>query len=58
MLGADGEYLTDHLKSKLILTLLLENCEKVVAKHFIEKPILFNLVNLSTMFCPILWLLI
>ena len=36
------------------LTVVLENCEKSVVKHSIEKPILLNFVKFSTIFCS--WL--
>ena len=33
----------------------VKNRQKSTMKHSIEKPILLNFVNLSTIFCPRLW---
>ena len=35
-----------------ILTIVLGNRRKSAVKHSIEKPIVFNFVNLSTFLCP------
>ena len=35
-------------------TAVLQNCKKSAVTHPIEKPILLNLLNLSTIFCPML----
>ena len=36
---------------KQILTVVLNNYEKSAIKHSIEKPMLLNFVDLSTIFC-------
>ena len=51
MLGFDGEYPAVHPKAKF-WSFLLKNCTKLAVKHSIEKPILFNFVNLPPSFCP------
>ena len=51
MLGIDGKYPAGLIK-KQIITVLLEHCEIWPAKHFIEKAILLNYVNLSTISYP------
>ena len=51
MLGIDGKYPAGLIK-KQIITVLLEHCEIWPAKHFIEKAILLNCVNLSTISYP------
>ena len=38
-------------RKRSIVTVAPEDCEKVAAKHFIEKSILLNFVNLSKTFC-------
>ena len=35
---------------KQVLPVVLQNCEKPAVKYFIEKPMLLNFVNLSTIF--------
>ena len=54
MLGIDSEYLAGYQRDKFWQP-LLENCEKLPVIHSIEKPILLNLINLSTIFCPRLY---
>ena len=51
MFGTDGKVLNWSLK-KQILTVVLQNCKKSAVKHSINKPIFFNFVDLSTIFCP------
>ena len=51
MLGIDGKYPAGLIK-KQIITVLLEHCEIWPAKHFIEKAILLNYVNLPTISYP------
>ena len=47
-LGFDGEY----PDKRQISIFIQENCEKSAVRHSIEKPILLNFVNLSTIPCP------
>ena len=54
MLGFDGEYPAVHPKAKF-WRFSVKNCKKSAVKHSIEKPILFNFVNLSPTFCPRLY---
>ena len=54
MLGFDGEYPAGHPKAKF-WHFLVNSCKKSAVKHTIEKPILLNYVNLSTIFCPRLY---
>ena len=49
MLGFDGTYSAGHPKAKFRLFSLIAKVSAV--KHFIEKPILLNFVNLSTALC-------
>ena len=51
MLGMDGTVLS-HPPKKQILTVALQNLKESGAKYFIEKPMLLNLVDLSTIFFP------
>ena len=51
MLGYDGEYPAVHPIAKF-WRFSVKNCKKSAVKHSIEKPILFNFVNLSPTFCP------
>ena len=51
MLVFDGEYLARHPKSKFFL-FQLKKREISALKYFIEKPILFDFVNLFATFCP------
>ena len=51
MFGIGGKYPAGLIK-KQILTVLLEHCEIWPAKHFIEKAILLNYMNLSTISYP------
>ena len=51
MFGIDGKYPAGLIK-KQILTVQLEHCEIWPAKHFIEKAILLNYMNLSTISYP------
>ena len=44
----DGEY----PDKRQISIFVQENCEKSALRHSIEKPILLNFVNLSTILCP------
>ena len=44
----DGEY----PDKRQISIFVQENCEKSALRHSIEKPILLNFVNLSTIPCP------
>ena len=44
-----GKYSACHQKK--ILTVVLQNCEKTAVKHSIEKPVLLNFGDLSTIFC-------
>ena len=37
---------------KQVLTVVLQNCEKSGVKHSIKKPMLLNLLDLLTIFCP------
>ena len=56
MLGFDGEYSTGHPKIKF-WRFPVKNPKISTAKHFIEKPILLNFVNLSTALCPRLYII-
>ena len=49
MLGFDGEYPADQ---RQILTFVLKNREKSALKNSIEKHVLLNFMDLSTIFCP------
>ena len=49
MLGIDGKILNRPPK-KQVLTAVLKNWERSAVKHFIEKPILLNLLDLSAIF--------
>ena len=51
MLGFDDEYSAGHTKAKFCC-FSVKNRKISGVKHFIEKPILLNFVNLSTAFCP------
>ena len=51
MLGIDGEYSSSHPKAKF-WRFSVKNRKILAEKHFIEKPILLNFVNLCTAFCP------
>ena len=44
----DGEY----PDKRQISIFVQENCEKSALRHSIEKPILLNFMNLSTIPCP------
>ena len=48
-LGFDSQYPADHPKDKFYY---LKICKKSALKYSIEKHVLFNFVNLSTIFCP------
>ena len=48
MLGIDVEHPASHCKG--IFGQLCKNCKKADVKYFIDKPILPNFVNLSTIF--------
>ena len=54
MLGFDGEYPAGYPKAKL-WRFFGKSCKKSTVKHSIEKPILLDIVNFSTTFCPRLW---
>ena len=41
---------TQPVTKKPIMTVVLENCKKLAVKHSLEKPILINFGNLSTIF--------
>ena len=49
MLGFDGEYSAGHPKAKF-WCFMVKNLKISAVKHFKEKSILFNFVNLSTAF--------
>ena len=51
MLGYDGEYPAVHPIAKFY-RFLIKNFKKSGVKHSIEKPVLFNFVNLSPTFRP------
>ena len=46
-----GNYSPSHAKDTL-WPVVLDNCEKSAVKHSLEKPFLFNFVNLSTISFP------
>ena len=46
MLGTDGKVVSRPTKRQS-LTVLLQNCEKSVVKHFIEKPVLISWICLQ-----------
>ena len=50
MFGFDGKCSAGHPKAKFRLFSLIARVSAL--KHFIEKPILLNFVNLSTALCP------
>ena len=50
-LGFDGKYPAVQPKDKF-WHFLVKYCKKSAVKHFIEKPIFLNFVNLSQTFCP------
>ena len=51
MLATDGPVVGRRPK-KQTLAAVLQNCEKSVVKYFIQKLMLLNFVNLSTIFHP------
>ena len=51
MLKFDEEHSAGHEKAKF-LHFSVNNRKISAVKHFTEKPILLNFVNLSTTFCP------
>ena len=51
MVKIDRKVLSRPAKKK-ILTVLLHNFKKSAVTHSIEKPMLLNFVDLSTIFCP------
>ena len=53
--GFDGEYPAVNPKAKF-WRFLVKNCKKSAVKHSVEKPILLNFVNLSSTFCPRLYI--
>ena len=55
MLAFDGE-VYDQPPKKQISTVVLQNCDKSAVKHFIEKPMLLNFLDLRTIFRPRLYL--
>ena len=52
MFGNDDKVLSRSFK-KQIMIIVLQNSKKSAVKHSIEKPMLLNFVNLSTIFCLI-----
>ena len=50
MLGFDCEYSDVHPKAKF-WRFSVKNCKKSAVKHFIEKPVFLNFMNLSPAFC-------
>ena len=50
MVGTDDKVLSQ-VPQKHILTVVLQNCQKSTVKHSIEKPMLLNFLDLSTIFC-------
>ena len=51
MLAIDGKVLSPpHIKQPL--TVVTQNCKKSAQEHSIEKSMLLNLLDLSTIFCP------
>ena len=54
MLGTNGKVLTWPPKTK-ILTFAQQNFEESATKRFIDKPMLLNFMNLSTLFRPSLY---
>ena len=52
MFGFDGEYPAVQPKAKF-WHVLVRNCIKLAVKYSIEKPVMFNFVNLSPNSCPI-----
>ena len=55
MFGIDRKVLSWPCK-KQILTFVLQNCKKSAVKYFIEKLMLLNFGDLSTIFCPSLFM--
>ena len=55
MFGFNDEYPAVHPKAKF-WHFLVKYCKKSTVKHYIEKPILLNFVNLSPTVCPRLYL--
>ena len=49
--GNDGKVISRPPK-RHILTVLLQNCKTSAVKRFIEKPMLLDFVDLSSIFCP------
>ena len=55
MLGIDRKVLSRPCK-KQVLTFARQNCKKSVVKYFIEKTMLLDFRDVSTMFCPSLYM--
>ena len=55
MLGNDGRQAISRPPKRQILTVKLQNCKKSAVKHSIEKPVILNFLNLSTIIYPRLY---